>query len=328
MIEVKLSTCAPLWPWLRQMPGGQAEWGPFRFHVDSDVRDCDMWVVFESLEKTEIVGCPPERVIFIAGEPDSIGSYQTEFLKQFFYVISGRQDLTHPRQLRIQQGHPWFVERSYDELFSLPPVVKTRDVCVISSDKAFTEGHQQRLAFVEILKQKLGDRLDVYGRGIRGFDSKWDVLAPYRYAIVLENFSGDDFLTEKLPDAWLAYCFPLYFGCTNVGRYFKEGAWQEISLNQPEAAAAAVIELIDDPSNYEQRLPAIISAREHYLNHAQFFANLSNILQSVLSSTSGKCEQVTLHPNSAVFKLPEAPAAPPENITWRDKYKHWWSSKV
>lgn len=328
MINVKLSTCAPLWPWLRQMPGGKAEWGPFRFHIDCDVRDCDAWVVFESLERTEIVECPPERVVFIAGEPDSIGSYQPGFLEQFFCVISGRQDLAHPRQLRLQQGHPWFVERSYDELLQLPPIAKTRDVCVISSDKAFTEGHQQRLAFVEILKQKLGDRLDVYGRGIRDFESKWEVLAPYRYAVVLENFSGDDFLTEKLPDAWLSYCFPLYFGCTNVGRYFKEDAWADISLSQPEEAAATIIELIDDPSDYGQRLPAIISARQHYLNHGQFFANLSSILQSVLSSTSNKRQQITLHPNSGLFKLPETSTMTSENINWIDKFKYWWRSEV
>jgi len=328
MINVKLSTCAPLWPWLRQMPRGKTEWGPFRFHVDCDVSDCDIWVVFESLEESEIVECSPERVIFIAGEPDSIGSYQPEFLKQFFYVISGRQDLVHPRQLRIQQAHPWFVEKSYDELLQMPPIAKTRDVCVISSDKAFTEGHRQRLAFVEMLKQRLGDRLDVYGRGIRDFESKWDVLSPYRYAIVLENFSGEDFLTEKLPDAWLAYCFPFYFGCTNVGRYFKEGAWMEIGLSQPEAAASAIMKLIDDPNHYEQSLPAVISAREYYLNHAQFFANLSSILQSVLSSTSSKREQITLRPNSELFKLPETSAMNSENINRIGKFKNWWSSKV
>ena len=167
MINVKLSTCAPLWPWLRQLPGGQAEWGPFRFHIDSAIKECDAWVVFESLDKTETVECPPERVLFIAGEPDSIGSYQASFLNQFYTVVSGRRDITHPRQLRMQQGHPWFVEKSYDELLRLPPMTKTRDVCVITSDKAFTDGHKQRLAFVDSLKTALGERLDVYGRGIR-----------------------------------------------------------------------------------------------------------------------------------------------------------------
>jgi len=323
MINVKLSTCAPLWPWLRQLPGGKAEWGPFRFHIDCDVKDCDVWVVFESLEKTEIVDCPPERVIFIAGEPDSIGSYQPAFLEQFFYVISGRQDLVHPRQLRLQQGHPWFVEKTYDELLQLPPVAKTHDVCVISSNKAFTEGHQQRLAFVEVLKQILGDRLDVYGRGIRDFESKWEVLAPYRYAIVLENFSGDDFLTEKLPDAWLAYCYPLYFGCTNVGRYFKEGAWREVNLSKPEEAASTILGLINDPGNYEQYLPAISSARGHYLEHGQFFANLTSTLQSVLSSTSNKRQLITLHPNSELFKSAVTTHMTSENVTWIDKFKYW-----
>lgn len=327
MINIKLSTCAPLWPWLRQMPGSRAEWGPFRFHIDCDVKDCDAWVVFESLDKTETTECPPERVIFIAGEPDSIGTYQAGFLEQFFYVVSGRNDLVHPRQLRMQQGHPWFVERSYDELLQLPPLAKTRDVCVISSDKAFTEGHRQRLAFVEILKQKLGDRLDVYGRGIRDFDSKWDVLAPYRYAVVLENFSGDDFLTEKLPDAWLAYCFPLYFGCTNVGRYFHDGAWVDIHLSQADEAAFMIAELISDPNDYERRLPEICSARQYYLNHVQFFANLANILQTVICSTSNMSQVVTLHPNSEKFAITQPSSMHSESMSSFAKLKHWWFSK-
>lgn len=324
MINVKLSTCAPLWPWVRQMPGGRAEWGPFRFLIDCDVKDCDAWVVFESLEKTEITECPPERVIFIAGEPDSIGSYQTGFLKQFFYVVSGRKNLVHPRQLRMQQGHPWFVERSYDELLQLSPLVKTRDVCVISSDKAFTEGHKQRLAFVEVLKQKLGDRLHIYGRGIQDFESKWEVLSPYRYAVVLENFSGDDFLTEKLPDAWLAYCFPLYYGCSNVGRYFRDDAWIDIDLSQAEDAASIITKLINNPNDYEERLPAIIYARQQYLDHVQFFANLALILQAVFSSTSNQRQVVSLHPNSEQFDIPPASLGQSTNISGFAKFKSWW----
>lgn len=305
MIDVKLTTCAPNWPWARQTPEQRLEWGPFRFHVDDDVERCDAWVVFESLGKTEYTKCPTENIFFIAGEPDTIGAYNPEFLDQFAHIVSGRNDLLHRHQIRLQQGHPWFVEKSFDELASMPPLIKTRDISVISSDKAFTEGHRARLDFVRALKERFGDRLDVWGRGLRGFDQKWDVLAPYRYAIVLENFAGDDFLTEKLPDALLAYCFPIYYGCTNLDRYFSDDATLKIDIDHTEAALDAIAALLDTPGEYEKRLAGIARARQYYLHHIQFFANLTNVLRSHVRADVVSAP-VSLAPNG---KFPEA--APP-----------------
>lgn len=326
MIDIKLSTCAPLWPWARQTPGGKAEWGPFRFHIDCEVESCDAWVVFESLEKNDFTNCPPERVIFIAGEPDSIGSYQTGFLKQFSHVVSGRDDLVHPHQLRIQQGHPWFVEKSYDELLSLSCPDKTRDICVISSDKAFTSGHRDRIEFVKALKAKLGDRVDVYGRGIRDFDSKWNLLLPYRYAIVLENFSGRDFLTEKLPDALLAYCLPLYFGCTNVDRYLKKDVLVDIDICKLDDAVSIVSKLVSDKNNYENKILEIGCARNYYLNNLQFFPNLTNILQALLSTTTSERQLVYLKNNLNQFgpSVNFSKSIVLDNgLDWFEKFKFW-----
>lgn len=304
MIDIKLSTCAPTWPWARQTPGGTLEWGGFRFHVDVPLKRCDAWVVFESLAQAEETLCPPERIIFIAGEPDSIGSYRKAFLGQFRWVLSGRNDIDHPGLLKIQQGHPWFVEKSFDQLLGMAPFPKTRDVCVISSDKAHTEGHRKRLDFVAALKEALGDRIDVWGRGIRSFDQKWDVLAPYKYAIVLENFAGPDFLTEKLPDALLAYCFPLYFGCTNTGRYLPPNSWLDVDIGDPQGAVALLSRLLADPGDYERRLPTIALARHHYLNNVQFFASLAGLLQPIFGMAESRPMPVLLYPNTEFEENP------------------------
>jgi hypothetical protein len=279
VIDVKLSTCAPNWPWLRQFPGESGEWGPFRFHIDTEIQKCDAWVVFESLEAPDRTICPPERTIFITGEPDGIGNYSPAFLKQFHWIVTSRTDIKHPRVLRLQQGHPWFVEKSFDELIEMPPITKTKDVSVISSNKAFTLGHRQRLEFVDALKAQLGNKIDVFGRGIRDFNSKWEVLADYRYAIVLENLAADDWLTEKLPDAWLAYCYPIYFGCTNLQCYSDNNSSINIDINNPDLVVEKIRCLIDDPNHYESQLGNIVSVRRKYLMELQFFANLAKILE-------------------------------------------------
>jgi hypothetical protein len=295
MLNIKLTTCAPDWPWARQTPAESLEWGPFRFHLDQPLERCDAWVVFESLASPDETICPPENVIFIAGEPDSVGSYQNGYIQQFYHVISGRHDLRHNRQIRHQQGHPWFVEKSYDELLAMTPIAKVRDICVISSDKAFTDGHRARLEFVAKLKARFGDRVDVWGRGIRDFERKWDVLAPYKFAIVLENYSGNDFLTEKLPDALLAYCYPIYHGCLNVGRYVSDNAFLQIDIDNPAESLEAIEQLLNSPNAYEKRISEISRARMYYLSSLQFFASLSNVLQSNLTESPAK--KIRLVPN-------------------------------
>jgi len=297
VIDVKLSTCAPNWPWYRQFPGQSGEWGPFRFHIDTEIQKCDAWVVFESLEAPDRTICPPERTIFITGEPDGIGLYSSAFLKQFHWVVTSRTDIKHPRVLRLQQGHPWFVEKSFDELIGMSPIPKTKNVSVISSNKAFTPGHRQRLEFVDALKTQLGNKIDVFGRGIRDFSSKWEVLADYRYAIVLENLAADDWLTEKLPDAWLAFCYPIYFGCTNLRCYADNDSLINIDLNNPDMVAERIKVLIDDPNHYESQLSNIVSVRRKYLMELQFFANLAKILE-LTKINSAHARNVSLEPGA------------------------------
>lgn len=296
MINIKVTTCAPDWPWTRQLPGNSTDWGPFRFHVDTDVDECDIWFVFESLAKSEKVNCPPERTVFITGEPDSLGSYSKEFLKQFHYVVSGRKDVNHPRIIRMQQGHPWFVEKTFDELINMQPPVKTKELCIVTSSKAFSEGHRERLKFVDAVKAEFGDRVDIYGRGIRDFDSKWNVLAPYKYSIVLENYIGENFITEKLPDAWLTFCAPFYSGCLNISDYFKSGAWVDIDINKQIESLKLISNTINDKGHYSFMLPSIVSARRDYLLQEQFFARLIQFSKYLISIPSSKACANVIYP--------------------------------
>lgn len=300
MLNVKLNTCAPHWPWARQTPGGSLVWDGIRFHVDTDVEKCDAWIVFESLSGTQATVCPPERTVFITGEPDTIGSYGEPFLQQFAHVVSGRADIRHPGLIRRQQGHPWFVEKSYDELHAMQPPAKSADVCLVTSDKLLTQGHRDRLQFALDLKARLGPRLDLWGRGLRSFASSWDVLARYRYAVVLENHSGPDWLTEKLPDALLAWCVPLYHGCSNVADYLPAGSWIELPGLNADAAADRIEALLADPGGYEMRLPALAAARRRYLDQLQFFANAAAIVREIAGGPAQPAVTVRLHPEGAV----------------------------
>lgn len=298
MLTVKVSTAAPDWPWIRQTPGRSGRWGPFRFVVDEPVSRCGAWVVFEALLQEETVLCPPGATVFVTGEPDSIGSYHPDFLAQFHTVVSGRTDLKHRNQLHLPQAHPWFVEKDFDELTTMPRPTKTKELCVITSDKAFTDGHRRRLDLAWGLQEQLGSRLQVYGRGIREFSSKWDLLSAYRYVIVIENYEGPDFITEKLPDAWLAFCYPFYIGSSNVDRYFPSDAYLKLDSEDLTSCVRQISNVLEDSNFYGSVMPIVDNARRYYLYNAQFFPWIANVLHSVPEVGSRSLVPVTLRPNS------------------------------
>src|SRR5690606_30706631 len=100
MLNVKLTTCAPDWPWARQTPLNSLTWEDITFHVDTDIAQCDAWVVFESLAARQQTLCPPDCTLFITGEPNSVGAYPERFVKQFAQVMTSRDDLIHPNIIR------------------------------------------------------------------------------------------------------------------------------------------------------------------------------------------------------------------------------------
>jgi len=306
MLNVKVTTCAPHWPWGRQTPDASFVWDGMRFHVDCEIRRCDAWVVFQSLQEPLSAHCPPERTIFIAGEPESASSQDEKFLAQFAHVVSGRgAGLRHPRLISRQPGHPWSVEKSYDELCHLATPAKLADVCLLTSDNVSAPNHREHLEFALNLKTILGPRLDVWGQGLREFVSRWDVLSRYRFAIVLESHTGLDWLTEKLPDALLAWCVPLYHGCPNVADYLPAGSWIDVPVLDADAVAKQFELLLSDPHEYERRLPAVGAGRQHCLDHLQFFANSAAVVRELVATSTEPACEVRLYPAGQV------PAQPP-----------------
>lgn len=61
----------------------------------------------------------------------------------------------------------------------------------------------------------------IYGRGYHKIESKLMALKGARYHIVIENEKSDFWITEKLIDAFVTGCVPIYWGCPSVGKFFN-----------------------------------------------------------------------------------------------------------
>jgi len=84
------------------------------------------------------------------------------------------------------------------------------------------------------VKDYFGERIDIFGRGINEIEDKWDALDRYKYHIALENSVVEDYWTEKLSDAYLAGCYPIYYGCPNIEKYFDISSLARINITQSD----------------------------------------------------------------------------------------------
>lgn len=264
--------------------------GRYRFYIDEEVDEPDFWVVQgKGIRQQEICRVAPQNTIFMATEPKSVLVYPEPYLCQFGHVCICQQDCKSVSNSVIgtQVHHsqailPWFIgykedaegnviaTKDYDTLRSSPTPEKTKLISVISSNKAFTQGHIDRIRFVEKLKVYFGDKLDVFGRGSNPFDDKYDVLAPYKYHIVIENSSEPYYWTEKLGDCYLAEAFPLYHGCTNVSDYFPHEAYESIDIRKPEEAIR-IIEQQIAAERYEKSVAVLHDCKERMLDEYNMF---------------------------------------------------------
>ncbi len=301
---IKVSTSFPNWPLIRQTPKGEGVWGNCKFIINKPIQECDYWVVYEDLLRTEEVVCPIKNTLLITGEPPSIKKYGKDFLNQFSNIITCQKDIKHKGVTYVQQALPWHVGRSleetrpdsmnkcYDELKKTERFNKTKLMSVVVSGKRSTKGHRARLTFVEHLKRRFGDRLDVFGQGGRPIDDKWDAIADYKYHIVIENSSCEDYWTEKLADAFLGGAYPFYFGCKNIHKYFSSKALTAIDISKVEDSIKLIEREILD-LRYEGSVKNIDLARNLILDKYNVFPVIhSAITPSIYNEDKSKIKIV------------------------------------
>ena len=284
-----------------QTPGGSCRWGNCEFYINSGIEVCDYWVVLYDLPEKDSASCPPSNTIFVTGEPISVKKYSKNFLKQFGTVITAQEHIAHPHVITTHQILPWYVHKTYDELVTMSPPEKKCLLSIVSSNKRFSKGHEQRYQFALALKSYFGDRIDLFGRGIRGFDDKWDVLAPYEYSIVIENSSSPYYVTEKLTEAFLSYTFPIYYGCTNLEEYYPRGSFETIDIWDIDGAIEVIEGILNDPLHYQHHFSDLSSARNLYLQKYQLFPMLTSIVSSMNSNPFLTSKKVLLRPPCITF---------------------------
>ena len=318
MIRVKLSTPNPDFPLIRQTPNSGGTWGNCTYYINQNIEECDYWIVYDSINNTEKVRCPKENVILITGEPPSVKKYSNSFIRQFHTIITCHKDIKLGNVIYRQQGLPWMAGARYlkedkkwddknfmcyNDFLSMDSSKKNKEISIILSNKTFTEGHEQRIRFLNKIRDTYGEKIEVFGRGFNEIEDKIDGLANFKYSIVLENSVYRDYWTEKLADAFLCESYPIYYGCPNIHDYFPKGSLTQIDIFNVDEAAN-IIKLVMESDEYGKSLDSIKKSKELVLDQFNLFSLIGNVIANLEKTrvVPNKPESVKIYPEKRFRK--------------------------
>jgi len=293
---------------LRQTPGGRGLWDGIQF-TEEPVDRCDYFVICNCLLHDVTLRCPRENIWSLIQEPPEPWTKPWHTVADnIARVYTVHPKFTGDKFVHGQTALPWHIDRDYDFLVSCDVPAKLRPLSCVTSAKRVFAGHHRRMDFIEALQNTFD--LDLFGRGLRPLESKWDGLAAYRYSLAIENTSNVYYWTEKISDCFLAWTMPIYYGCTRIADYFPAEAMVCIDVEDPHAADA-IRDAIRE-KRWERNLDAIAHARELVLQQYQLFPFLAREIRqhSSNAATTGIPEPVTVAANGRA-PAASAPAVAP-----------------
>jgi len=273
------------------MPKG-SESIDFYFNSDNNSKYWDLVVFWGIPKKDYKFKVRSKNTLFISGEPYLMQRYSRSFLNQFkytatSYLIRKNNHIIAPPYIPWWYGFDFLNNKlnynlEYLKKNQFPD--KTKIMSVITSAKKFMPGHVLRLDFINELKNKFSDQIDFFGDDSIRLNDKADGINKYRFHLCFENISTDDYWSEKLADPILGFSIPVYYGCKNVEKYFKEGIIQLDLSNKEESLKKIEFILNNNEVIYENLKSHIINNRSKILNKLNLLTFVSDFYKNVIEN--------------------------------------------
>lgn len=232
-------------------------------------------------------GVSQEKTIFLLREPPlkeivnkNIIDYQEA--GKYCNYISGPDDFApHPNYMPAI----WYVGNSFRELDEMSAPEKVKNCCWITSGISRSANHRHRLQFLQLL-QNSGYDFDLYGRDLPKWaktagtlNNKWYGLAPYYYNLSIENYADNDwYVSEKLWDALLCWCLPIYYGGNAADKLLPPGSFLRLpSLDHQ--GLEYIKEVTATPDLWYNAKEAIAEARQIILHKLNLLAWLNDYVK-------------------------------------------------
>lgn len=177
-------------------------------------------------------------------------------LQRFDYVLTYDEDF---KQQIGEKGLLYAIGGCWLKPDEIKLCGKSKMTSIIASEKRQTHGHQLRHVAID----KLGNSMDVFGRGYRPVQFKSEALAGYRFSVVIENSNVNTLFTEKLIDCFLTGTVPIYWGTAKIAEHFNmDGVIMFRDMNE----LAEIIKNLTE-ADYSKRTTAIADNFERAHNY-------------------------------------------------------------
>tara|TARA_R110000751_G_scaffold105046_4_gene200878 strand:+ start:98372 stop:99340 length:969 start_codon:yes stop_codon:yes gene_type:complete len=271
----------------RQTPNLSFKWNDITF-TEEEVDECDFLVILDYPKSDVTVKVNPNHILHICLEPaNEISKYRQYANKQSSIVFNQIQE--GGKYLKSQPALPWHLDKDYDFFKKLKAedLNKEDKIVWVTSNQRTSVQHNQRMDFLDSISKL--PFINLYGRGIKEVDSKWDVMQSAKYAIAYENFKNPFNWTEKISDCFLSYTVPLYFGCDRIEDYFPKEAI--IQIDPKDKHIKQFLKEIVHSNNYNQKIEALKAARALVLDKYQIFPFISNQINAIVSREGFKSQE-------------------------------------
>lgn len=239
------------------------------------------WLVIFNDKKDFDIKVPKSNVIgFIQEPPDhnffdrNIGSYC-----DVVYTC------TEPNAYGIEGnlvGFPagMFYHMDGDVEEYLQPIEKTKTLSMITSGirGGFYE-HRHNIA-----RMLAGtNSCDVFGRGLNYRGVKGELgnksygLLPYKFSICMENGIWDDYISDKIIDAVMCSCIPIYVGARNIKKHMPF-AIELKSYESPRHALNEINEIISSV-DYDKQVLEVNKFKQKFLKKYSIYERIKASIQ-------------------------------------------------
>lgn len=264
---------------ITQTKDGKGQWDNCFYTTDVNAGPFDAVVKVNYLKDDIPVRINPKNIINIHMEPDDGRLHDFWMNPKKNQHCDARAIISHntrydygKKHIVMQALQSWFINRTYPELVTIsdsPAKDITDTVVWITSKQTLLPIQKLRMAFYDAVMQSVPEIISLHGRDTRPVDDKYALFSKAQYVMTIENHTNPHGWTEKLADAYLAYCLPIYYGPDNLDDYFPKESYIRIDINKPYEAIRIIQDAIKN-NEWEKRLPAIKKARELVLNTYNF----------------------------------------------------------
>lgn len=195
-------------------------------------REAEIWVGID--QATKAAASFSSFKVLVVMEPAEVRRLNVE---GFDLILTWHKEhlATLPQARLFVPATPWLLPAEWLQFHG----AKKPGLGFLRGSKRRTEGHQLRHAVWDA-REQLSQSCPVPVNFIAGGVSRDERNQQFvnQFVLVIENSRHENYFTEKLLDAMLARCIPIYWGCKNLGDFFDVHGVIEVSGGVSEVLEA------------------------------------------------------------------------------------------